>query len=34
MTDFSCLEKQLEQVERTVDSLEMATGKGHTVETT
>jgi hypothetical protein len=33
MTDFSRIEKQLEQVVRTVDSLEMATGNGQPVET-
>ena len=32
MTDFSRLEKQLELVARMLDTLEMATGNGHTVE--
>ena len=32
MTDFSRLEKQLELVARMVDTLEMATSNGHTVE--
>ncbi len=33
MTDFSRLEKQLEQVAHMVDSVETANGNGHTVET-
>jgi len=32
MTDFSRIEKQLEQVALMLDSLETTTGNGHTVE--
>jgi hypothetical protein len=32
MADLSCLEKQLLQVSRIVDSLEMGNEVGHTVE--
>jgi hypothetical protein len=33
MTDFSCLEKQLEQVSRMGGSLELVAGNGQPVET-